>query len=150
MSLVDGVSTWASYQIRTIAGCACARNAGNVFPDTDFRGCDAGMHHGTCVTHVPWGMSGWLTRGGGEDVPDIPVHAQPVILRIWQEAHWQVSSIICFIKIDNESATLGRSRSLILIILHHRMRYIEFIRENEMSKKLVHFSGEPWSRVRQI
>ena len=26
---------WASYQIRKIAGCACAGNAGNVFPATD-------------------------------------------------------------------------------------------------------------------
>ena len=25
---------------------------------------DPGMHHGTCVTHVPWCMSGSLTRGG--------------------------------------------------------------------------------------
>ena len=30
--------TWASYQIRKIAGCACAGNAGNVFPATDFKG----------------------------------------------------------------------------------------------------------------
>ena len=29
------------------------------------------MHHGTCVTHVPWCMSRSLTRGGGESVPDI-------------------------------------------------------------------------------
>ena len=29
---------WASYQIRKIAGCACAGNAGNVFPATDFKG----------------------------------------------------------------------------------------------------------------
>ena len=28
------VSTWASYQIRKIAGCTCAGNAGNVFPTT--------------------------------------------------------------------------------------------------------------------
>ena len=33
---------------------------------------DSGMHHGTCVTHVPWRMSGSLTRGGGENVPGIP------------------------------------------------------------------------------
>ena len=33
---------------------------------------DPDMHHGTCVTHVPWCMSGSLTRGGGENVPDIP------------------------------------------------------------------------------
>ena len=30
------------------------------------------MHHGTCVTHVPWCMLGSLTRGGGENVPGIP------------------------------------------------------------------------------
>ena len=34
--------------------------------------CDPGMHHGTCVTHMPWCMSGSLTRGGGENVPGIP------------------------------------------------------------------------------
>ena len=30
---------------------------------------DPGMHHGTCVTHVPWCMSGSLTRSGVENVP---------------------------------------------------------------------------------
>ena len=48
---------WASYQIRKIAGCACAGNAGNVFPRRRFQRkllvSDPGMHHGTCVTHVP-------------------------------------------------------------------------------------------------
>ena len=33
---------------------------------------DPGMHHGTCITHVPWCMSGSLTHGGGENVPGIP------------------------------------------------------------------------------
>ena len=33
---------------------------------------DPGMHHGTCVTYVPWCMAGSLTRGGGENVPVIP------------------------------------------------------------------------------
>ena len=33
---------------------------------------DPGMHHDTCVTHVPWCMSGSLTRDGGENVPGIP------------------------------------------------------------------------------
>ena len=32
---------------------------------------DPGVHHGTCVTHVPWCMSGSQTRGGGENVPGI-------------------------------------------------------------------------------
>ena len=30
------------------------------------------MHHGMCVAHVPWCMSGSLTRGGGGNVPGIP------------------------------------------------------------------------------
>ena len=33
---------------------------------------DPGMHHGTCVTHVPWCMSGSLTCCGGRNVPGIP------------------------------------------------------------------------------
>ena len=33
---------------------------------------EPGMHHGTCVTHGPWCMSGSLTRGRGENVPGIP------------------------------------------------------------------------------
>ena len=60
---------WASYQIRKIAGCACAGNTGNVFPRRQFQRkplvSDPGMHHGTCVTHVPWCMSGSLTCGDG-------------------------------------------------------------------------------------
>ena len=31
-----------------------------------------GMHYGPCVTHVPWCMSGSLTRSSGENVPGIP------------------------------------------------------------------------------
>ena len=31
-------TAWATYQIRKISGCACAGNAGNVFPATDFNG----------------------------------------------------------------------------------------------------------------
>ena len=33
---------------------------------------DPSMNYGTCVTHVPWCMSGSLTRGGGEYIPGIP------------------------------------------------------------------------------
>ena len=61
---------WASYQIRKIAGCACAGNAGNVSPRRRFQRkspvSDPGMHHGTCVTHVPWCMSGSFTCGEGK------------------------------------------------------------------------------------
>ena len=68
---------WASqvYQIRNIAGCAYAGNAGNVYRHQLQRKplfSDPGMHQGTCVTHVPWCMSGSRTRGGRENVPSIP------------------------------------------------------------------------------
>ena len=33
---------------------------------------DPGIHHGTCVTYVPWCMSGTLSHVGGENVPGIP------------------------------------------------------------------------------
>ena len=45
------------------------------------------MHHGTCVTHMPWCMPGSLTSGfllsrRGETFPAFPAYAQPAILRI--------------------------------------------------------------------
>ena len=48
---------------------------------------DPGMHYGTCVTHVPWCMSGSLTCGDEENVPGIPGACAPAIVCIWQEAH---------------------------------------------------------------
>ena len=33
---------------------------------------DPGMHHGTCVTHVPWCMSGSLNCGSGGNFPGNP------------------------------------------------------------------------------
>ena len=87
----DMIIPWASYQIRKIAGCACAGNAGNIPPRRRFQSkslvSDPGMHHGTCVTHVPWCMSGSLIRSDGENVPGIPGACAPAILCIWQEAH---------------------------------------------------------------
>ena len=48
---------WAMGLLPDIAGCACAGNDGNVFhpPPTSKEPLvsDPGMHHGTCVTHVP-------------------------------------------------------------------------------------------------
>ena len=58
---------------------------------------DPDMHHGTCVTHVPWCMSGSLTSGflwsrwRRKTFPAFPAHTQPVILRICQEAHGVLS-----------------------------------------------------------
>ena len=56
---IDG---WrASCQIRKIAGCACAGNAGNVSPPPRFS--DPDMRHGTCVSYVSWYMPESLTSG---------------------------------------------------------------------------------------
>ena len=102
---------WASYQIRKIAGCACAGNAGNVFPRRRFQRkllvSDPGMHHGTCVTHVPWCMSGSLTCGDGENVPGIPSACAPAILRIWQEAHVTLAYSYFFL-FENENINVPR------------------------------------------
>ena len=58
---------WDTCQIRKIAGCACAGNAGNVFPATYFKGnrwlaipaASRHVHHARAVMHVgianpPW------------------------------------------------------------------------------------------------
>ena len=67
-------------------GCACAGNAGTFSPTP--RVSDPDIHHGTCVTHVPWCMPGSLTSGflwsrwWRKMCPAFPAYAQPAILRI--------------------------------------------------------------------
>ena len=82
---------WASCQIRKIAGAHAPGIPGTLSPSPQVS--DPDMHHGTCVTHVPWCMPGSLTSGSlwnwrrGKTFPAFPAHAQPAMLRIWQEAH---------------------------------------------------------------
>ena len=91
------LSAWASCQIRKIA-CAHAPGMPGTFSPSP-QVSDPDMHHGTCVTHVPWCMPGSLTSGflwnrrRGEMFPAFPAHAQPAILRIWLEAHGTWSEI---------------------------------------------------------
>ena len=119
-------SQWASYQIRKIAGCACAGNAGNVSPRRQFQRkplvSDPGMHHGTCVTHVPWCMSGSLTCDDGENVPGIPGACAPAILRIWQEAHGEcLSEFIRIVKPGNSwSYEVNRHNVYTLLSMLHQ------------------------------
>ena len=84
---------WTSYQIRKIAGCACAGNAGNVFPRHRLKRkplvSDPDMHHGTCVTHEPCCMSGSLTRGRG-NVPGIPGACAKLNLTYLARGPWQL------------------------------------------------------------
>ena len=109
------VGPWASYQIRKIAGCACAGNARNVFPRRRFQRkllvSDPGMHHGTCVTHVPWCMSGSLACGDGENVPGIPRACAPASLRIWQEAHVPIRLSY----INKDSGTLPEMETILAL-----------------------------------
>ena len=78
---------WASCQIRKIAGAHALGMPGTFSPSPQVS--DPDMHHGTCVTHVPWCMPGSLTssflwnRRRGKTFPAFPAHAQPAILRIW-------------------------------------------------------------------
>ena len=82
---------WASCQIHKIAGAHAPGMPGTFSPPPQVS--DPDMHHGTCVTHVPWCMPGSLTssflwnRRRGKTFPAFPALAQPAILRIWQEAH---------------------------------------------------------------
>ena len=52
---------WASCQIRKIAGAHAPGTPGTFSPPP--RVSDTDMHHGTCVTHVPWCMQRSLTSG---------------------------------------------------------------------------------------
>ena len=52
---------WASCQIRKITGAHAPGMPGTFSPSPQVS--DSDMHHGTCVTHVPWCMLGSLTRG---------------------------------------------------------------------------------------
>ena len=78
---------WASCQIRKIAGAHAPGMPGTFSPPPGAS--DPGMHHGTCVTHVPWCMPGSLTSGflwsrrRGKTFPAFPAHAQPAMLRVW-------------------------------------------------------------------
>ena len=77
---------WASCQIRKIAGAHAPGMSGSFSPPPEAN--DPDMHHGTCVTHVPWCMPGSLTSGflwnrrRGKTFPAFPAHAQPAMLRI--------------------------------------------------------------------
>ena len=133
---------WASYQIRKIAGCACAGNAVNVFARRRFQRkplvSDPGMHHGTCVTHVPWCMPGSLTCGDGENVPGIPGACAPAILRSWQEAHamtwsWFIISF-CFAGQSEDNCQRTHSKYVFITLPHS-------LKTNKKYSRLMHIHG---------
>ena len=70
---------------------------------------DPSIHHGTCVTHMPWCILGSLTRGGEEAFPVFPAHAQPAILIVWQEDHGNIWTI-GYVSISVFSVFVSRCR----------------------------------------
>ena len=118
--------------------CACAGNAGNVFPRRRLQRkplvSDPGMHHGTCFTHMPWCMSGSLTRGGGENVPGIPAACAPTILRIWQEAHYRKNES-SYDKFDpqDQTAIVSEIKLFHWTILNSKMTSPKLQRNQEVS-----------------
>ena len=77
---------WASCQIRKIAGCAFAGNAGTVFPAT------AGKRSRHASRHVRDARAEDacqfpLKSVAGKTFSAFPAHAQPAILHIWQTVH---------------------------------------------------------------
>ena len=71
---IRGPRSWASCQIRKIAGAHALGMPGTFSPTPEAS--DPDMHHGTCVTHVPWCMPGSLTNplysATRKNVPGIP------------------------------------------------------------------------------
>ena len=65
----------ASYQLRKNCELRMRRECRERFPHHRLQRkplvSDPGMNHGTCVTHVPWCMSGSLTRGWLGNIPGI-------------------------------------------------------------------------------
>ena len=59
---------------------------------------DPGMHHGTCVKHVPWWMSGSPTGGGRENVPGIPGACATRNFMYLVRGPWNIHSpIVCLL-----------------------------------------------------
>ena len=87
LSHMNKRTAWASCQVRKFVDAHAPGMPGTFSPSP--QASDPDMHHGTCVTHVPWCMSGSLTSGflwnrrRGKTFPAFPAHAQPAILRIW-------------------------------------------------------------------
>ena len=54
-SYMSGIDLVYQCILHIIEDCACAGNTGNIYPA--LRVSDPDMHHGTCVTHVPWSLT---------------------------------------------------------------------------------------------
>ena len=91
---------------------------------------DPDMLHGTCVTHVPWCMSGSLTRGVGENVPGIPS--------------------ACVSRIFTYLARGPLSRTPAVLLAHVQVRPITYERSDNVSSAVIrHCRGTSNGKKRQ-
>ena len=66
---------------------------------------DPGMQQGhTCVTHVPWCMSGSLSRGGGENVPGITGACATPNYTYLARGPWDRVWTICYLRISPKTS----------------------------------------------
>ena len=119
---------WASCRICKIAGAPAPGMPGTFSPS--LRVSDPDMHHGTCVTHVPWCMPRSLTSGflrsrrWGKTFPACPAHAhtqfyvsgkRPIIS--WFEWHWYMTGATTPILWEH-LPTINRTHDM-LTMFHH-------------------------------
>ena len=100
---------------------------------------DLDMHHGTCVTHVPWCMprslpsSSLWSRRRGKTFPTLPALAQPVILRHYVSGKRPIATPPCIysvyttlaVKLDCASGTIYVFVRALLWRLQSTHQYLE-------------------------
>ena len=70
---------------------------------------DPVMHYDTCATHMPWYMSGSLTRGDGVNVPGIPGACATCNFRYLARGPWHVHvCLLCFVSMWSYYSVLTR------------------------------------------
>ena len=89
------------------------------------------MHQGTCVTHVPWRMSGLLTRGGRENFPGIPGACATRNYTYLARAHWWHGSssgraltvtLACYASWSDSATQCGVSDMNACVLIFERMK----------------------------
>ena len=89
-SEVSLLYTWTSYQIRKLRGAHTLGMPGTFSPQPTpwkLQVSDPDMHHGACVRTCRDACRNCQPAVAGKTFPAFPMHTQPAILRIWQEAH---------------------------------------------------------------
>ena len=91
---------------------------------------DPGMHHGTCITHVPWCMSGSVARSGGENVPGNPKYCasgkRPMHMKYF--CHLVQSKYEWYYHVGVNAILLDSVITSIIVIIHVSEMCVKLIR----------------------